>query len=533
MRKKNKLKAVVLLFVWTFLMVIIPFVTARVERNRFKNNGSYLSSEFEITDYNIILDVDKNNRIDVTENIFLNIPGDSFNGIYKSIPKWLNYYDTNGNEYKKKIKITNLRASGEKFFLSETNDSYGIKIGSQKTIVNPGIHTYKIMYHYNMGKDIKKGFDELVFNIFDNYDKTKIDSMMVTINMPYNVNISSLSFLNEKDIINDKIDYSINGNTLNFRISGYELNNSVTVRMVLPDNYFAGGTSNYGTVCFILCILLLIIAIYSFYSWQKYGKNYEKYTKTVEYYAPEGLDAAQVGYIYGEKSIVKLVTSLIIGLASKGIITIEEVSKKKYKIIDNKKNILNKLTVTENIVYQELFKNGNSENVISDDPTFVSAFSKVNACLEKVIGKRINDYEANNKMIITFSALFFGIILWISAFLYIRDLNPIYNWLYVLSFASIFITGFFAIFMNRKTSYGEMISARVLGFKDYLESAEKDQLDRFVNENPNYFYDILPYTYVLNVSEKWIKYFEKKVMPNIDLGNLENYENGLFMIMSE
>ena len=26
--------------------------------------------------------------------------------------------------------------------------------------------------------------------------------------------------------------------------------------------------------------------------------------------------------------------------------------------------------------------------------------------------------------------------------------------------------------------------------------------------NPTYFYDILPYTYVLNVSEKWIKKFE-------------------------
>ena len=29
-----------------------------------------------------------------------------------------------------------------------------------------------------------------------------------------------------------------------------------------------------------------------------------------------------------------------------------------------------------------------------------------------------------------------------------------------------------------------------------------------VIENPNYFYDILPYTYVLGVSDKWIKKFE-------------------------
>ena len=37
---------------------------------------------------------------------------------------------------------------------------------------------------------------------------------------------------------------------------------------------------------------------------------------------------------------------------------------------------------------------------------------------------------------------------------------------------------------------------------------EKDKLEALVMENPNYFYDILPYTYVLGVSDKWIKKFE-------------------------
>lgn len=41
-----------------------------------------------------------------------------------------------------------------------------------------------------------------------------------------------------------------------------------------------------------------------------------------------------------------------------------------------------------------------------------------------------------------------------------------------------------------------------------VETAEKNQLEAKVMENPNYFYDILPYTYVLGVSEKWIKKFE-------------------------
>ena len=73
--------------------------------------------------------------------------------------------------------------------------------------------------------------------------------------------------------------------------------------------------------------------------------------------------------------------------------------------------------------------------------------------------------------------------------------------------------------MGRKTEYGEMISARIKGFRDFLITAEKDKLEALVEQNPHYFYDILPYTYVLNISKKWIKKFEDIKMPEVDMGN--------------
>ena len=45
--------------------------------------------------------------------------------------------------------------------------------------------------------------------------------------------------------------------------------------------------------------------------------------------------------------------------------------------------------------------------------------------------------------------------------------------------------------------------------KEFLENVEKDKLEELINEMPNYFYDILPYTYVFNISKKWIKKFER------------------------
>ena len=49
---------------------------------------------------------------------------------------------------------------------------------------------------------------------------------------------------------------------------------------------------------------------------------------------------------------------------------------------------------------------------------------------------------------------------------------------------------------------------RINGFKSFLENAEKPRLEQLVMENPEYFYDILPYTYVLGVSSLWMKKFE-------------------------
>ena len=60
----------------------------------------------------------------------------------------------------------------------------------------------------------------------------------------------------------------------------------------------------------------------------------------------------------------------------------------------------------------------------------------------------------------------------------------------------------------KRTIYGNELLGKIKGFKTFLETAEKAKLEAMVMENPNYFYDILPYTYVLGVSEKWIKKFE-------------------------
>ena len=534
MVKKKKMKTVIILIIWTIIIILIPLMASKIEDSSFKNNKSYISSEFDIENYNIILDVDKDNKIDVTEQFAVNIPNNKeFNGIYKSIPLWQKYYNKN-TENKKKIKITNLRAIGEKFVLNNSNDRIGIRIGSTRTNVNPGLHTYTIKYRYDMGTDTNNDFDELIFNMFDNYEDTTIKDMNIMVNMPKEFANENIVFLKGKEDITNNINYVVNEKTISANFNDYILNESITLKMILPNGYFVGGTYNYGFIGIIFCIIIIVFSIISFVLWTRYGKDYDKKCKTVEFYPPEDLDSSQIGYIYGEKSIKKLTAALIIQLASKGYISIEEIEKNKFKIVNTGKNKSNlkQMSINEQIVYLELFRNGDT-NILSEDKAFSNVFEKIKSTLENTVDKKVNDVKSRKMMNLTIALLIISIVLWNLSYIYIRDLEPRFNWLYITSLISIFITGFFSIIMERKTSYGEMIIAKILGFKNYLSIAEKNEIDTLAKENPNYFYDLLPYTYVLGVSEKWIGLFDKKNVPNINIENIPLYENNLFMIISE
>ncbi|MEG1757967.1 MAG: DUF2207 domain-containing protein [Oscillospiraceae bacterium] len=63
-------------------------------------------------------------------------------------------------------------------------------------------------------------------------------------------------------------------------------------------------------------------------------------------------------------------------------------------------------------------------------------------------------------------------------------------------------------FLKSYTEYGAALIGRIAGFKDFLQTAERDKLVMLLEENPEYYYDILPYANVLGVSKIWEKKFD-------------------------
>ena len=56
--------------------------------------------------------------------------------------------------------------------------------------------------------------------------------------------------------------------------------------------------------------------------------------------------------------------------------------------------------------------------------------------------------------------------------------------------------------ISRTDDYTDQLN-KILGFKDFIESVEKDRLETMIEENPELYYKVLPYAQVLGVSDIW------------------------------
>lgn len=537
-RKTNKYLPNIIAFGLIGFFFIISFLSSNSSNS--SSSKSSKADGFTIEEFNLILDVKEDNKVDVTEEITVNWYEYGHHGIYRFIPTWLEYTGKDGKTIKRRSEVSGLVAIGEQY----TTDSVGrdklrVKIGSANRTLPLGLYTYTISYEYDMGEDPFNNFDEFIFHAFGDFWGTPIENSSIQINMPKEFDKSKVKFWADKERnkeLTSLVDYYVEGNTLYARLNGYKLNQSLTVDIELPEGYFVGGSNNYGNTSKTISIIIIIGTLGMLLLWWKFGKDNEKAPETIEFYPPEDMDPSEIGYVYGRQTGKKLTIALIVGLASKGYIRIEEDEKKSHrKIIKEnieKRNKSKKLTEAEAIVYKALFEDGGNETDLSTNTTFYKTFDEISKNLDSRLKYKINDSKARTAKIISWSWTILAGSLSFFSFFSFADLKPQLSFLYTLSFIAAAVSFFLSTIMGKKTTYGEEITAKVLGFKDYLENAEKEQLELLVEKNANYFYDILPYAYVLNISKKWINKFENIPIPDNYMGNFDYSDVSSFDRMS-
>ena len=71
----------------------------------------------------------------------------------------------------------------------------------------------------------------------------------------------------------------------------------------------------------------------------------------------------------------------------------------------------------------------------------------------------------------------------------------------------------FVVGIKARSEYNRKIYGEILGFKEFIATAEIDRINELVTDNPSYFYDVLPYAYVLGLTSKWVKKFDNIKIP--------------------
>ncbi len=88
------------------------------------------------------------------------------------------------------------------------------------------------------------------------------------------------------------------------------------------------------------------------------------------------------------------------------------------------------------------------------------------------------------------------------------------NRMYILVFLAGIICVSFVLFlykyMPKRSVYGSKRLGRIEGLKEFLIKLKQEELDNVLSINPNYLYDILPYSYIIGCEEIVIKKLKEK-----------------------
>ncbi|WP_419024808.1 DUF2207 domain-containing protein [Emergencia sp.] len=526
--------------------------------------------DYETNVFNVKVDVGENHVIHVTETIRVDFHS-AKHGLYRNIPYQPKFY-----------KIKNIQVPKNDFDVStETENNVAqkvIKIGSADKTVT-GSKTYEISYDLVCYQDESPNLDYLSLDVLPTNWETSIDAVNITVKMPKTMNWDKLKVYagsyGYQNIVKDRymgVEYSIDKNKNAIRIEGQNLirGEGITLSADLPEGYWVD-PANYDWLMYLLYGILIGIPLLMCLLWLLFGRD-PQVIKTVEFYPPEGMTPAEIGYVIDGAIDNKDIVSMITYYASKGYLSISE-----YEAMKTSKFMVKKLKDIDpsekrfaKTFFHAIFESGDKIKLdeLPEDfgdlywatrdqlkgwytgekslftknsricrgagavlmfvPPVVSILLSALLSLEflTLIGlipllillmagllmvmitfdRRDSMKKGKRTALFVIGTVLIALGILIAAGLTAYQLKS--EILALLIIASTIVTYAFVLLMKSRTKQSAQLQGKILGFKDFIEAAELEKLKMLVEENPEYFYDIMPYAYVMGLSDKWAKNFE-------------------------
>lgn len=489
-----------------FLLLAVSFLPMQTVWAEDGAAETILDDDYYIDTYHVDIEVGEDNTFHITETLTYNFV-QAHHGMTRVIPLWHTRYREDGSDNKIHAKVSNVKCSDPIASTERDSKNYTIQVGSADAYVH-GEKTYTLSYDYAMGKDPLRNADELYFNIVGTEWECPIANVSWKIHMPKAFDAASLGYSvgnyaasgYDTDMLQSTVtDQTITGSYAG-NLNAYE---GITVRCTLPEGYFIYKI-NYMPYVLVALVVLLCAILFWFT-----GKE-DKVIPVISFEPPEGYNPLDVAFVEKEAVSHTDMAALLIYLANKGYLRIEQnkgkdsFSMTKIKDYDGDNNI-------EALYMKGLFRRGNTASTKSLAKE--SFYEDVDKCITKE-NKKMKEKKFFFPTAMPKFLYFIGIC--VVAVVFFNAFAPKTWFTYVACGIAVIILALFMFFGSKRTKAGNQVYGQILGFKEFIKKAELDRLKMLVEENPSYYYDIMPYAYVLGLSDQWIENFETMHMPEPD-----------------
>ena len=247
----------------------------------------------------------------------------------------------------------------------------------------------------------------------------------------------------------------------------------------------------------------LLLLAYYVPVWRKYGRDPEEGVIVTRYEPPQGFSPASLRYIRQMYYDNKVMTAAVVNLAVKGYLEIDKRGKSHWLTRSRPEAAIAATAAGERELLEGLFKDGNSVEL---DNANHKTLGKARGAHRKSL---IDDYKQHyfkTNATLNIPAIIIVLATVLIALNVGRGPTPLVIGAIVVAFLTM---AFFAVIMKRPTLRGRKLLDEMLGFKEFLEIAEKDELNlrNPPAKTPQLFEALLPFALALGVDQQWSERF--------------------------
>ena len=536
------------------LMVIVAVAFAMavfmMPADTFADSGGFTTPSYDVN-----VETDENHVFHVSEEIQVDFY-EYRHGIYRYIPDGGKYYG-----------VKNIRVQGYNYEVYAEGGNEVVQIGDAEYYVY-GPQTYRISYDVVGYRDDDSTKDMLSLDLLPTGWNTEIESASLRISFPKEIDdIKTYVGAYGSESMDGYFDVNNTG-TVYTAVSKETLPKGVglTISADLPEGYWVDPYSRDGSQK-TLAILLAAMGALMLLLWGTVGRD-DPIIRTVEFYPPEGLDPLEVAYVANDKVEPQEISALFMYLANKGVLSIHEDGKKSFTLV--RKNDLGpeERKHTRNI-YKAVFSQGRKAYMQSLPSDFGNVAAKTGAEVKESVEKKKRTFSTVSLMgravglafcllipliaagadiwmsfgsgMSALAGLILSLIIFISMFTLVGKTDAFrskrrtvriaigmiiflaavaaeayliaqdYPLLAVVFAFAILAAGIATLFVRRRMN--NELYGKVLGFRDFIRTAEYDRLKMLSDEDPAYFFNIMPYACVFGMSTKWADKFADFPIP--------------------